>query len=461
MPNDPGRSAGFDVRMLDRAPMPGEGGNGNGHEARTSPVPASRVFRVGPTPRRPKGRWLVGVVLFGACATAGAGIWHSFFRYTAHGVVTTLHRDVAATVDAPLRSCDVVEGEAVAAGRELFALDDFDLVQQQAAVADERAEVQAELERIEAVRVEELARLRAEIAAREADLRVAQAEIPAVDARLRWDRAHQAYRYQDAVGEYYELQARALDEEARLGYLQRDLGRVSAAERHGWLVSQREVDRAATLREAQDRMVEQLRTAVAEREKRVALSQDLLLPAEELRVPARERVAAAETALAEARARLARCERDDSASAPVRARIARLEGELERLRERQARTAGHAPAAGIVLRRLRLPGEFVHAGDPIVTLQETGTVEVVLYVPQEEIAAFEPGTALRLVIQPERERLRATVAKIGVEQTEAPPAIAVNYRARETLVPVFLIPDDPTRPALRAGAVVRLERNWP
>jgi hypothetical protein len=46
------------------------------------------VARPTPLPRRPKGRWFVGLLLLAAVSYGGYQVWETFFRYRAYGMVT-------------------------------------------------------------------------------------------------------------------------------------------------------------------------------------------------------------------------------------------------------------------------------------------------------------------------------------------------------------------------------------
>src|SRR5438105_1867623 len=54
---------------------------GNG----SRPVP---VVRPSPVPRRPRGRWFLGVILLAIIAVGSYNVWHAYFRYRAYGTVT-------------------------------------------------------------------------------------------------------------------------------------------------------------------------------------------------------------------------------------------------------------------------------------------------------------------------------------------------------------------------------------
>jgi len=89
----------------------------------------------------------------------------------------------------------------------------------------------------------------------------------------------------------------------------------------------------------------------------------------------------------EAESRLAMAEQEVE-----QARVARDRARLER-----ARAAIRAPFAGQVAERLRMAGEFVSMGEPLVRLVDTGSVEVLARAPLAGAAALERGQRVRVL----------------------------------------------------------------
>jgi hypothetical protein len=72
-----------------------------------------------PMPKRPKGRFLIGAMLFAICCSVGWAIWDSFVGVAAYGVMTGDTLRVAAPWDGQLKEIHVAEGESVEAGQLL------------------------------------------------------------------------------------------------------------------------------------------------------------------------------------------------------------------------------------------------------------------------------------------------------------------------------------------------------
>ncbi|MGE0580845.1 MAG: efflux RND transporter periplasmic adaptor subunit [Steroidobacteraceae bacterium] len=106
-------------------------------------------------------------------------------------------------------------------------------------------------------------------------------------------------------------------------------------------------------------------------------------------------------------------------------RLAMAEQELEQARVARdrarlglARTAIRAPFAGQVAERLRMTGEFVAVGDPLVRLVDTHNVEVVARAPLAAATALAPGQGARVLddAREARSRIRSVVP-IGDERS--------------------------------------------
>jgi RND family efflux transporter MFP subunit len=131
-------------------------------------------------------------------------------------------------------------------------------------------------------------------------------------------------------------------------------------------------------------------------------------------------------------------------------RLAMAEQELEqarvardRARLELARTAIRAPFAGQVAERLRMTGEFVAAGEPLVRLVDTRSVEVVARAPLAAAASLARGQGVRVlgderevrsqirsVVPVGDERSRMLEVRVALAQDAWPIGAAVRVELR-------------------------------
>src|SRR5262249_19722246 len=149
-----------------------------------------------PLPRRPKGRWFVGVLLLAACAYGTYQLWHTFFRYRAHGLVTGRVLQLSPPWEGVGQYVHVREGETVRQGQLLLSLENMELRQRRAQLDDE--------------------------------LRLAQAALDAETAKLKWQAAFHLDQSENALARYYETWGELLQQQALLDRLQSDADRVIA-----------------------------------------------------------------------------------------------------------------------------------------------------------------------------------------------------------------------------------------
>lgn len=131
-------------------------------------------------------------------------------------------------------------------------------------------------------------------------------------------------------------------------------------------------------------------------------------------------------------------------------RVAMAEQELEqarvardRARLELARTAIRAPFAGQVAERLRMTGEFVAVGEPLVRLVDTRSVEVVARAPLAAAASLARGQGVRVlddarevrsqirsVVPVGDERSRMLEVRVALEKDAWPIGAAVRVELR-------------------------------
>jgi RND family efflux transporter MFP subunit len=91
-------------------------------------------------------------------------------------------------------------------------------------------------------------------------------------------------------------------------------------------------------------------------------------------------------------------------------RLAEIEGQLALLNVRLADVVVRAPYDGIVVERHAQPGEWIHPGEPFVTLVSSGEIEAWLDVP-ERFAQTLGESGLKVVVQGVEEPIPMRLAK--------------------------------------------------
>ncbi|MFN3958629.1 MAG: HlyD family secretion protein [Parvularculaceae bacterium] len=167
---------------------------------------------------------------------------------------------------------------------------------------------------------------------------------------------------------------------------------------------------------------------------------------------AREKYDADAAALASAKARLDR----------ARAERASVLGEwgamsaAARLAERRlADLSTTAPAAGVIERIYRRPGEVVAAGDPVLALLPPENLKLRFFAPETMLAKLQPGAAITFSCDACAGARTGKISFIATEPQFTPPVI-YSIGEREKLV--FLIEARPDEPAsLRPGLPVTID----
>jgi len=167
-----------------------------------------------------------------------------------------------------------------------------------------------------------------------------------------------------------------------------------------------------------------LRLSELELERRSKLIQDKVVsPAELDLAKARRDADAAQLASLTAEletARLgARADEIKAAEADVQA----LEAALAKARWAVAQKSQVAPTNAWVQDTLYRPGEFVAAGNPVVSLLPPENLKVRFFVPQPQLASIQPGQPVSVRIDGVGTPLRATVNYIAPQAEFTPPVI--------------------------------------
>jgi multidrug resistance efflux pump len=363
-----------------------------------------------PLPKRPKGRWFLGLILLTVCAVVGYLIWNTFFRYQAYGVVTGRVIKVSPPWEGVVKYLHVREGDKVTQGQLLFTVDNLDLRQRYDRLND--------------------------------DLLAAQASLKREAAKMKWQAALSSNQSQEAVSQYYETQAKLLKEQATLEALQVEYERGVGLRRVN-AIAEKELSLLRLSCQGQERFVKQLKISLAELKKRANQTKNLINKGGDLTA-----------GLAEAGYDQLR---------PDLARIEAVQAEKARLKEQLDSGQVRAPANGIVVRSYRFAGEYCKPDEPMLTLLEEGSVQVVLYMPQNASNLLAVGDTVDLNVIPFWQPARCKVVRLGNQYEAAPTNLARYYWADEKLLPIYLRPDNEAASwrVLRLGEVVQLPYRKP
>jgi HlyD family secretion protein len=174
------------------------------------------------------------------------------------------------------------------------------------------------------------------------------------------------------------------------------------------------------------------RTAVEQTTQRVAELEAALRVA---RLPARSDERAAALAAA------------DAASQALRASVWRPD---------QKRTA--APAAGLVADVFHQAGEWVGAGQPVVSLLPPEGVRARFFVPEAEIATIAPGHAVTIACDGCGAPIAARIDFIATRAEYTPPVIYSNAQRARLVFLVEARPEAKDAPRLRPGQPIDVRR---
>lgn len=349
-----------------------------------------------PLPQRPKGRWFIGLFMFGVGTFAALAVWNSFFRYSAYGMITGRQIDVSVPWEGVVKSFHVKEGDDVRQGDVLVTIENLELNHQFDRVRDE--------------------------------LQIAQVKLHADMSQIRWRSQAREEVAQKALADYYETWGELLEQQAKLEELNSKLGRFAEAnKRYARVVSPEEVESVKFQRDGLVAKIEKLKLAVEGLKK---LKQTKTQPDEEIAKQFK----------------------------PQLARIESLKTDLLRLRERLEQGKIRAPANGRVVRIHSFTGERAAPSNSIVEIVEDGSLEATVYLSQSRSNLLKKGDEVRLWIKPRSEVQEFRVSEIGETMERAPESLSRHYRKDEELLPVHLVPvsRDSESAEMRLGSEVVL-----
>lgn len=167
----------------------------------------------------------------------------------------------------------------------------------------------------------------------------------------------------------------------------------------------------------------------------------------------RERVAELEAALRVARLP-GRPEERAAAAAQARAADEALRQSDWRSRQKQQ----SAPAAGQVADTFFRAGEYVGAGQPVLSLLPPDHIKARFFVPEAEIATLSPGDAVRLSCDGCGAPIAARVSHIATQAEYTPPVIYSNAQRAKLVFVVEARPEPRDATRLRPGQPLDVRR---
>ena len=344
----------------------------SGEPARTASV--TPVASPGKT--RPRGRFLIAILMIIACGSGAFTVWDSLFRYQAYGVVTGRIIEVAVPIEGVLTSLYVKEGDTVRQDTQLAKVVDLEFAQQLARVTDE--------------------------------LRIADATLQAEIAKVRWQSQVDDTEMTKSIAELYESTGRMHHENGSLDLLRNQLERTKELHLRN-ATSNQELSTLTIQEKAKQEELNSLQQWVVvlkERARRAAESPRL--GAEQIQ--------------------------------PMIAKSEMLLNEISRLRERIAQGSLRSPVNGTVLRRYHPAGECIKPNEPLFSVIEESSLEVEVFLPQQLSDTYKVGDTIRLRIEPFDELVPCEVVSIAAEHRRPPENIEVFYRSHVRLLPIRVKP---------------------
>lgn len=125
----------------------------------------------------------------------------------------------------------------------------------------------------------------------------------------------------------------------------------------------------------------------------------------------------------DAQLRLARLASRTDQVAAARAAVASAQAAVDQAVWQTAKKTVTAPVAGVVQDRLYLPGEFVAAGSPVVSILPPGNIKLRFFVPETVLPEFKPGTQVKVGCDGCGAAIAATVSFVSTQPEYTPPVI--------------------------------------
>lgn len=252
----------------------------------------------------------------------------------------------------------------------------------------------------------------------------------------------------------------SLDAEAETAARDEAAARLKAA--------QAQADDATKGRRAEELAVTQAQLAQARAQAELAAA-DLVRQRElnDQEFVARARVDDARAAVTQTQARVAELQAalsvgrlparsDDRLSAQAQVDAARQSLRQAEWRLRQKMQA--APLAALVNDTYFRPGEFVAAGQPVLSLLPPGRIKLRFFVPEADVASLAPGQAVTVSCDGCGSAVPARIRRIASQAEYTPPVIYSNAQRAKLVFMVEAWPDAADAARLRPGQPIDVHR---
>ncbi|MBS0293260.1 MAG: HlyD family efflux transporter periplasmic adaptor subunit [Proteobacteria bacterium] len=117
-----------------------------------------------------------------------------------------------------------------------------------------------------------------------------------------------------------------------------------------------------------------------------------------------------------------------------------------------------APAAGQVADVFYRAGEYVSAGQPVLSLLPPANIKARFYVPEDQVATLAPGDAVQLACDGCGSPIAARVSRIATQAEYTPPVIYSNAQRAKLVFLVEARPEVQDAPRLRPGQPLDVRR---
>ena len=171
---------------------------------------------------------------------------------------------------------------------------------------------------------------------------------------------------------------------------------------------------------------------------------------------ARRNADAARVRQLEAQLRAARLGAREDEQTAAMADTAAARAALEQSRWRLAQKSVASPVAARVEDTLYRVGEWVNAGNPVVSLLEPGALKLRFFVPEPMLAQVQPGVVVQAECDGCGAPFRATVRRVASEAEFTPPVIYSKENRQRLLFLVEAWPAPQEAPRLRPGLPVQV-----